>query len=124
MLHHSSLFQKLGLEALLGTCPLCESLSCQREACTFSHFRGDYLSPKWIQAPLSFKISELNVGCHLSTAEVFMRKKCELELHECGNQVVTLPFSCRSERVWLFLTGHLGLLSGVSKPKYSQASMS
>lgn len=123
MLHHSSLLQKRELDALLGIHPLCESLSCQSEACTFSHIKGDYLSPKWIQAALNFKISELTVGCHLSTAEVFMRKKCELERYECGNQVITLPFSCRSEGFGSFLPVALGLLGVAIKPKCSQGSI-
>lgn len=47
------------------------------------------MSPKWIQTALSFKTSELDVGCHLLTAEVFKRKMCELERYECGNVVIT-----------------------------------
>lgn len=50
------------------------SLSAYSQA---SHLEG-YLSPKCMQMALTFRASEMSVGCPPSMAEVF-RRKCKLE---------------------------------------------
>lgn len=77
-------FRNWSWKVLSGTQLLRESLAKARPA-RFPTLKE--LSPNWILTALSFRTSELNVGCHLLAAEVFRRK--ELGRYERGNQVTT-----------------------------------
>lgn len=72
---------------------------------------------------MSFKTSELDVGCHLLTAEVFKRKMCELERYECGNIVITCALVVDQKGFGHLLPVALGLVRVAIKPKYIQADV-